>query len=154
MLCVLTGMVNPFGHLAETYPLCYEDTPAYQYYPSKERNLEYREGVYVGYRYYDTADVNVCYPFGYSLSYTAFSYKNLEIKENGICFDIENIGERDGEEVAQLYVGCTNGRVFRPEKQLKGFRKVWLKAGEQKCVNIPNPCSLMVMKVMQMCFGH
>lgn len=137
MLKVLTGMVNPSGHLAETYPLRYEDTPAFHYYPSEERNSEYREGLYVGYRYYDTAGVPVRYPFGYGLSYTSFVYRNLEVTGEGVSFDLQNAGERDGAEVAQLYVGCSDGRVFCPNKQLKGFRKVWLKAGETKRVEIP-----------------
>lgn len=137
MLDVLTGRCNPSGRLAETYPIRYEDTPAFRYYPSAERNSEYRESLYVGYRYYDTARIRVQYPFGYGLSYTTFEYSGLEVKEDGVCFDLKNTGERDGAEVAQLYVGCFDGRVFRPEKQLKGFKKVWLKAGETKRVSIP-----------------
>ena len=78
MLDVITGKVNPSGKLNETYPICYEDTPAYAYYPGKERNSEYREGVYVGYRYYDTVKKEVLFPFGFGLSYTDFSYSNLK----------------------------------------------------------------------------
>lgn len=137
MLDVLTGNTNPSGRLAETYPVRYEDTPAFRYYPSAERNSEYREGLYVGYRYYDTARIRVQYPFGYGLSYTTFEYSSLEVKEDGVSFDLTNTGDRDGAEVAQLYVGCFDGAVFRPEKQLKGFQKVWLKAGETKRVTIP-----------------
>lgn len=136
MLDVLTGKVNPSGRLAETYPLRLEDTPAFRYYPSTERNSEYREGLYVGYRYYDTARVRVRYPFGYGLSYTTFTYSGLEVTPEGVSFTLDNTGGRDGAEVAQLYVGCWDGRVFRPEKELKGFKKVFLKAGEKKRLTI------------------
>lgn len=136
MLDILTGNVNPSGRLAETYPVRYEDTPAFRYFPSAERNSEYREALYVGYRYYDTARVRVQYPFGYGLSYTTFEYRDLEITADGVSFMLENTGDRDGAEVAQLYVGCFDGKVFRPEKQLKGFQKVFLKAGEKKRVSI------------------
>ena len=137
MMDVLTGRVNPSGRLAETYPIRYEDTPAFRYFPSAERNSEYREGLYIGYRYYDTSRVRVQYPFGFGLSYTSFEYGNLEVREDGIRFCLKNTGSRDGAEVAQLYVGCWDGAVFRPEKELKGFKKVFLKAGETKDVVIP-----------------
>lgn len=137
ILDVLTGKVNPSGRLSETYPIRYEDTPALRCFPSVERNSEYREGIYVGYRYYDTSRVRVQYPFGYGLSYTSFAYSNLEVTEEGASFDLENTGKRDGAEVAQMYVGCWDGKVFRPEKELKGFRKVYLKAGEKQRVSIP-----------------
>lgn len=137
MMDVLTGRVNPSGRLAETYPIRYEDTPAFQYFPSAERNSEYREGLYIGYRYYDTSRVRIQYPFGFGLSYTSFEYGNLEVREDGIRFCLKNTGSRDGAEVAQLYVGCWDGAVFRPEKELKGFKKVFLKAGETKDVVIP-----------------
>ena len=119
MMDVLTGRVNPSGRLAETYPIRYEDTPAFRYFPSAERNSEYREGLYIGYRYYDTSRVRVQYPFGFGLSYTSFEYGNLEVREDGIRFCLKNTGSRDGAEVAQLYVGCWDGAVFRPEKELK-----------------------------------
>ena len=132
MMDVLTGRVNPSGRLAETYPIRYEDTPAFRYFPSAERNSEYREGLYIGYRYYDTSRVRVQYPFGFGLSYTSFEYGNLEVREDGIRFCLKNTGSRDGAEVAQLYVGCWDGAVFRPEKELKGFKKVFLKAFDDK----------------------
>lgn len=134
---ILTGKVNPSGRLNETCPLKYEDTPAFRYFPSTERNAEYREGLFVGYRYYDTSHVRVLYPFGYGLSYTSFAYSDLKVDEKGVTFTITNTGERDGAETAQLYVGLPGARVFRPEKELKGFQKVYLKAGEQKEVRIP-----------------
>lgn len=136
MLDVLTGKINPSGRLAETYPIRYEDTPAFRYFPSEERNSEYREALYVGYRYYDTARVRVQYPFGYGLSYTTFAYSDLEVTREGVSFTLKNTGDRDGAEVAQVYVGCFDGNVFRPEKELKGFQKVSLKAGEMKRIFI------------------
>lgn len=137
ILDILTGKVNPSGRLSETYPIRYEDTPAFRNFPSSERNAEYRESLYIGYRYYDTSKVRVQYPFGYGLSYTSFEYSNLEVNEKGASFTLTNTGKRDGAEVAQLYVGLPDGRVFRPEKELKGFKKVFLKAGESKTVQIP-----------------
>ena len=132
MLDILTGKINPSGRLNETYPVRYEDTPAFKYFPSKERNSEYREALYVGYRYYDTAKVRVLYPFGFGLSYTEFEYSNLTVDETGVEFDLTNTGDMDGAEVAQLYIGMKDAKVFRPDKELKGFRKVFLKARESR----------------------
>lgn len=137
MLNIITGKVNPSGRLSETYPIKYEDTPAFRNYPSTQRNAEHREGIYIGYRYYDTSGVRVQYPFGYGLSYTDFEYSNLKADETGVTFTLKNVGERDGAEVAQLYIGMKDGKVFRPAKELKGFSKVFLKAGESKEVRIP-----------------
>lgn len=136
MLDILTGRVNPSGHLSETYPVKYGDTPAYEYFPSAERNSEYREGIFVGYRYYDTGKIQVQYPFGYGLSYTTFEYSDLKTDEWGVSFTLTNTGSCDGAEVAQLYVSLPDAEVFRPEKELKGFRKVFLKAGESREVTI------------------
>ncbi|SFP80537.1 beta-glucosidase [Butyrivibrio proteoclasticus] len=136
VLDILSGDVNPSGKISETIPRRLEDTPAYRYYPSQERTSEYRESLYVGYRYYDSADVPVLYPFGFGLSYTTFEYSDISVTEEGATFTITNIGSRDGAEVAQLYVGLPNGKVFRPKKELKGFAKVFLKAGESKKVTI------------------
>lgn len=137
MLDILTGKVNPSGRLNETYPIRYEDTPAFKYFPSEERNSEYREALYVGYRYYDTAKVRVLYPFGFGLSYTEFEYSNLTVDEMEVEFDLTNTGDMDGAEVAQLYIGMKDAKVFRPDKELKGFQKVFLKAGESRHVRIP-----------------
>lgn len=137
MLDILTGKVNPSGRLNETYPVRYEDTPAFKYFPSEERNSEYREGLYVGYRYYDTAKVRVLYPFGFGLSYTEFKYSDLTVDQDGAEFTLTNTGDMDGAEAAQLYVGMKDARVFRPEKELKGFQKVFLRAGESRKVRIP-----------------
>ena len=137
MLDILTGRVNPSGRLNETYPVRYEDTPAFRYYPSEERNSEYREGLYVGYRYYDTSKVRVMYPFGFGLSYTGFTFSDLKVDGTGVSFTVTNTGKADGAEVAQLYVGLPGAKVYRPEKELKGFAKVFLKAGESREVRIP-----------------
>lgn len=137
VLRVLTGACNPSGKLNETYPYRYEDTPAYRYYPSKERSSEYRESLYVGYRYYNTVGKEVRFPFGYGLSYTAFTYENLRVEQNKAVFTLKNTGSCDGAEVAQLYIGRASDTVFRPAKELKGFAKIHLKAGEEKEVTIP-----------------
>lgn len=136
MLDIITGKVNPSGKLNETYPARYEDTPAFRYFPSMERNSEYRESIYVGYRYYDTAKTRILYPFGFGLSYTQFSYEDLKADNSGVEFYLTNTGERDGSEIVQLYVGKKDSKVFRPEKELKGFLKVSLKAGERKKIRI------------------
>ena len=136
MLNVLTGKVNPSGRLNETYPIQYKDTPAYAYFPSKERSSEYREGPYVGYRYYTTVEKEVRFPFGYGLSYTSFAYKDIKANEQEVCFTIKNTGHRAGAEVAQLYVSKESDTVFRPTRELKGFAKVELEPGEEKEVVI------------------
>lgn len=137
MLDVLTGVVNPSGHLGETIVKKYEDTPSYSYYPALERNSEYRESVFVGYRYFETANVPVLFPFGYGLSYTSFEYSGLQADETGIRFTLKNTGAYDGAEVAQMYVGKKDSDIFRPVRELKGFAKVFLKAGEEASVSIP-----------------
>ena len=137
MLEVLTGWQNPCGKLAETIPLRYEDTPAARYFPGKKQNAEYREGLYVGYRYYETANKAVRYPFGYGLSYTTFAYSDLKVNADKVTFTITNTGSVAGAEIAQLYVAKPDAAVFRPAKELKGFTKVFLKAGESKTVTIP-----------------
>ena len=136
MLNVLTGKVCPSGKLNETYPLHYEDTPAYEYYPSKERSSEYREGLYVGYRYYTTVGKKVRFPFGFGLSYTTFTYRDLTVDPEGVKFKIQNTGTVAGTEIAQLYVGKESDSVFRPLRELKGFARVTLAPGEEKEVRI------------------
>ena len=137
ILRILSGDVNPSGKLAETYPIRYEDTPSYYHFPGKEVSVEYREGPYIGYRYYDTANVNVLFPFGYGLSYTTFEYSNIQVNKNDVTFDLKNTGSMAGMEVAQLYVGCQLSDIFRPEKELKGFTKIHLQPGETKKITIP-----------------
>ena len=136
MADAILGVVNPSGKLNESWPHKLEDNPSYRYFPSKEKTSEYREGIYVGYRYYDTVNKSVRYPFGHGISYTDFDYTDLVIDGNNIIFTITNVGKRDGSEVAQVYVSCKNGNVYRPRKELKGFAKVHLKAGESKTVTI------------------
>lgn len=134
---VLTGKVNPSGKLAETFQIKYEDCPSAAYFPGKQMTVEYREGLYIGYRYYDTAKVPVAYPFGFGLSYTEFEYSDISADGKGVTFKIKNTGGYDGAEIAQLYVGKNDGKVFRPAKELKGFKKVFIKAGESATVTIP-----------------
>ena len=137
VLDVITGAVNPSGKLAETYPLRHEDTPAFSYFPGTERTAEYREGLYVGYRYYETAQVAVRFPFGFGLSYTTFDYSGLTVTPTEATFTITNTGGVDGAEIAQLYVTRQGAGVHRPAKELKGFAKVPLAAGESAVVSIP-----------------
>ena len=136
MVDAIIGKVNPSGKLNETWPEKLEDNPSYPYYPSKERTCEHREGLYIGYRYYDTVNKPVRYPFGYGLSYTSFEYSNIEATKDAVTFTITNTGNMDGAEVAQVYVSCKNGKIFRPMKELKGFTKVFLKAGESRTVTV------------------
>ncbi len=137
VLDLLTGRKNPGGKLAETYPMKYEDVSSAPYYPAKERTSEYREGIYVGYRYFDKAKMQVRYPFGYGLSYTSFEYSDLVVNNDGVTFKITNTGSVDGAEIAQMYVSLPGAKIFRPEKELKGFKKIFLKAGESREVVIP-----------------
>lgn len=137
MAGVLRGEINPSGKLSESWPLALEDTPAYGNFPGREKTAEYREGLYIGYRYYDTANVPVAFPFGFGLSYTEFAYSDLTVTPETVTFTLTNTGNRDGAEVAQVYVSCLNGKLFRPKKELKGFAKVFLKAGESRQVSIP-----------------
>ena len=136
MLNVLTGKICPSGKLNETYPIHCEDNPVLHYYPSKERSSEYRESLYVGYRYYTTVDKKVRFPFGFGLSYTTFKYSDLKVDDRGVTFQIKNTGKTAGTEIAQLYVGRKSDTVFRPVRELKGFARVTLKPGESKTVHI------------------
>ena len=137
VLKALVGEINPSGKLAESYPIKYEDVSSAPYFPAKQRTAEYREGLYVGYRYYETANVPVLFPFGFGLSYTTFQYIGLKVTDREAAFTLTNTGRVDGAEVAQLYVGKKDAQVFRPAKELKGFAKVFLKAGESKTIAIP-----------------
>jgi beta-glucosidase len=137
ILDVISGKVNPSGKLAETFPVNYDDCPSVAHFPGHEMTVEYREGMYIGYRYYTTANVKVAYPFGFGLSYTTFEYSDVEVDEKGVSFTIKNTGKVDGSEVAQLYVGMHGGKIFRPSLQLKGFKKVAIKAGASVKVTIP-----------------
>lgn len=136
---VLTGKVNPSGKLSETFPLSYEDTPAAKNY-ADSKITRYEEGLDVGYRYYDTYNVPVLFPFGFGLSYSQFEYKNLSIKTDGdrleVCYEIENCSHVDGKEISQVYVRAMSSYVYRPYKELKGFAKTLVKAGKTEKVKV------------------
>ena len=137
MLDVLTGAVNPGGRLAETLPVSLGDTPTAGRFPSTGRTAEYREGPFVGYRHYDGRGIDVSFPFGFGLSYTTFAYSDLAVSDDAVRFTVTNTGERAGADVAQLYVGRQgDSRVLRPARELKGFAKVRLEAGESREVEI------------------
>lgn len=141
---LLYGEVNPSGKLAETFPLKLEDNPSYLYYLGEKDVVEYREGVFVGYRYYDKKAMEVRFPFGHGLSYTTFKYDNLVIDKKAIkdsellqvTIDITNVGNVYGKEVVQLYVTPPKGDIIRPVKELKGFSKVSLAPSETKQVTM------------------
>jgi beta-glucosidase len=141
---ILYGKVNPSGKLAETFPLKLEDNPSYHYFPGGPATVEYRESIYVGYRYYDTVDQEVLFPFGHGLSYTSFEYSDLQLSQAQISdadtltvtLKVKNTGEVAGQEIVQLYLRDVEASVFRPEKELKGFTKVGLGAGEEKEVSL------------------
>ena len=137
VLDVLTGKVNPAGRLAETWPMHCEDNPSYNNFAKDGRTVEYREGLYVGYRYYQTAGVPVAYPFGYGLSYTSFEYSDLHATPTGVSLTVKNTGTMAGDEVVQVYISKPDARIFRPMQELKGFARVHLEAGESKLVSIP-----------------
>lgn len=133
---LLNGEYSPSGKLSESIVKKYEDVPNIKYYPSNERTSEYRESIFVGYRYFTTANVPVMYPFGYGLSYTKFKYSDIEADRDKVSFYIENTGEFAGEEIAQLYIGLKESKIFRAKLELKGFEKVFLNSGEKKKVTI------------------
>ena len=137
MADLLTGAVNPSGKLAESFPIRYEDTPNHTYFPGRQRTAEYRESIYVGYRYYETVGKAVRFPFGFGLSYTTFAYSDLKATQNEVSFTITNTGKRAGGEIAQVYLSAVNSGIFRPTRELKGFAKVFLEPGESRTVTIP-----------------
>ncbi len=141
---ILFGDVNPSGKLSETYPLALSDNSSYNYFPGTPVSVEHRESVYVGYKYYDTANKEVAFPFGFGLSYTTFEYSDIKVSADKIkdtdtvtvSFKVKNTGDVDGAEVAQVYVNDVESTIFRPVKELKGFKKVFLKAGEEAEISI------------------
>lgn len=137
MLDALTGKVNPSGKLAETWPIHYEDTPSRFHFGGDGVNVEYREGPFIGYRYYQKAGKKVRFPFGYGLSYTSFAYENLAADASGVTLTIRNTGKHAGAEVVQLYVRKPDSKLPMPVQELKGFAKVCLQPGEGKEVRIP-----------------
>ncbi len=141
---VLFGKVNPSGKLAETFPLKLIDTPAYINYPGENGAVRYGEGIFMGYRYYDTKAVPTLFPFGYGMSYTTFDYQNPKVSSQTfrdvdgltVSVDVTNTGKMAGKEVVQVYVHDHKSRLVRPPKELKGFAKVALQPGETKTVNV------------------
>lgn len=139
---LLFGKVNPSGKLAESYPLKLEDHPANEYFAYDRVQTEYRESIFVGYRYYDAAEKEVLFPFGYGLSYTKFSYANLTVSSRSfldtspltVRCTVKNVGKRAGAEIVQLYVGKIASSLFRAPRELRGFQKIWLEPGESKTV--------------------
>lgn len=129
---LLTGKVNPSGKLTETWPLQYEDVVSKNTFG--KRNAEYRESIYVGYRYYDKARAAVRFPFGYGMSYTEFTYSDLKIQDRSVSATITNTGSVPGAEVVQLYIAPPQEGIHRPIKELKGFIRVELLPGESKQV--------------------
>ena len=125
---LLTGKANPSGRLTETWPLEEIDIPCYGQFGKKD--TQYREGIYVGYRYYEKAGQPVLFPFGYGLSYTQFEYTNLLISDRQVTVQVRNVGKRAGAEVVQLYVGNPQDGIHRPIKELRAFEKVYLQPGE------------------------
>ena len=136
MVDVLTGKINPGGKLAETWANAYADTPARDHFAGPGRTVQYREGLYVGYRYYQTAGVPVAFPFGHGLSYTQFAYSDLHADAHSAALTVTNTGDRAGAEIVQLYVAKPNAEIFRPAQELKAFAKVQLAAGESKTVTL------------------
>ena len=136
----LVGNINPSGKLAESYPMKLEDTPCYKNFPGSEVSCEYKESIYVGYRYYDKIKKEVLFPFGFGLSYTEFKYSKLKIEQIKdtlkVSFKIKNIGRVKGKEIAQVYVSQKGPIIFKPEKELKGFEKIELEPGEEQEVVI------------------
>jgi beta-glucosidase len=137
---VLFGEVNPSGKLPETFPVRMEDNPSFGNFPGENNVVHYKEGIYVGYRFYDTKKVTPLFPFGHGLSYTDFQYSNLRLKsgENAIMVmcDIMNTGKVAGSEVAQMYIKDLESSTDRPEKELKGFKKLFLQPGEKKSITL------------------
>ena len=149
---VLFGEVNPSGKLAETFPLRLEDAACHDWFPGEPRQVQYREGLWVGYRFFDTSETPVAFPFGHGLSYTTFTYHQLRVAETDLppeqvdsdqlgewdgltveC-DIENTGAVAGYEIAQLYIGADTHGVYRPRRELRDFVKVWLEPGQTDTV--------------------
>ena len=141
---VLTGKANPCGKLAETYPVCLKDTPTSFRYPDSKEDVQYRESIFIGYRYYDKVERNVRFPFGFGLSYTSFEYSDIKLKKKNltkgegakVTFTIKNTGDVAGSEIAQVYVAKPESKIFRAPKELKGFVKIHLDPGEEKKVSV------------------
>lgn len=150
VLDVLFGRANPSGKLAETFPIKLEDVLADTYFPGDRNKVEYREGLSVGYRYFDAVKKPVLFPFGHGLSYTTFEFADLEVKEVSthtfeVTLTVTNTGDVVGSEVVQCYVSAVNSKVYRPEQELRAFEKVRLDSGESRKV---------VLKLMPHAFSY
>lgn len=132
----LIGKVNPCGKLAETWPLTYADIPSAADFATRRKTVEYREGLYIGYRYFTTAEKAVRFPFGYGMSYTTFAYSDMAADEQGVSLTVTNTGSVAGTEIVQLYVAKKNSELFRPARELKGFARVTLDPGEKQRITI------------------
>jgi beta-glucosidase len=141
---ILLGKVNPSGKLPVTFPKRWEDSPAFGNYPGRNGAVDYAEGIYVGYRYFDSRKIAPQFPFGHGLSYTSFAYSNLAVAPRDasaaapdveVSVDVRNTGTRAGAEVAQLYVHDEAPKIERPEAELKGFSRIELAPGETKRVS-------------------
>lgn len=141
---LLFGVANPCGKLAETFPIRLQDTPAYFNHKVINDEVYYGEGIFVGYRYYDTKEIPVLFPFGHGLSYTQFKYSNLELSHQElldtdeliVSLDITNTGTVEGKEIVQLYVSDHTHTTIRPKKELKNFVKIELQPGETKYISM------------------
>jgi beta-glucosidase len=141
---ILFGDVSPSGKLPATFEKRWEDNAVFNSYSAVDKKIAFKEGVFVGYRHFDSKNIEPRFPFGYGLSYTTFDYKNLMVTPTSIAqepkvsveFEVTNSGGREGAEVAQIYVGELDPGVARPVKELKGFEKIWLKPGETKKVSV------------------
>lgn len=139
---ILFGKVNPSAKLAETFPLRLEDNPSYLFFPGEGDVVNYQEGIFVGYRYYDKKNMEVLFPFGYGLSYTTYAYSNLQLDKKHmkdtetltVSVDVTNTGSMAGKEIIQVYVADQESSVIRPKKELREFAKVFLQPGETKTV--------------------
>ena len=159
---ILLGKVNPSGKLPVSFEKKWENNPAFGNYYDDDKNMAvtYKEGLNVGYRYYDKSAVKPLYPFGFGLSYTTFEYSALKIRNDGknnvsVTFTIKNTGNYDGAEIAQVYVRQQQTKVERPDKELKGFTKVFLKKGESKTVTVSlNTDSFSYFKIEKNAFGY
>ena len=132
----LIGKVNPCGKLAETWPLAYADVPSAADFATRRKTVEYREGLYIGYRYFTTAEKAVRFPFGYGMSYTTFAYSDMAADEQGVSLTVTNTGSVAGTEIVQLYIAKKNSELFRPARELKGFARVTLAPGEKQRITI------------------
>jgi beta-glucosidase len=145
---ILIGLANPSGKLTETFPLSLEDVPSNTWFPGERRQIQYREGLYVGYRYFDSANRPVLFPFGHGLSYSSFAYSDAQISTSTVSADlttpttiqvsiaVKNTGAMAGAECVQVYRHALNSKIYRPDQELVGFARVFLQPGEQSTVTI------------------